>query len=168
MFGYFGVKKAVFLQQIIHFLTQVVFALLARNTFHQLPVFDKQKRWHARNAKFTAGPGCFVHVYGQYVGLAVVLFGQAVDSGFHALAMRTPRGKKLHHFCPVVRLKGFVKGCVCYGQFCVHSYPLYGFLQYSLFGALWRVRKKVSSGRNGERDVAEGGFIDYNSAVQYG
>ena len=29
-------------------------------------------------------------------------------------------------------------------------------------------RKKVSSGRNGERDVAEGGFIGYNSAVQYG
>lgn len=40
------------------------------------------------------------------------------------------------------------------------------FLQYSLFGVPRHRRKKVSSGRSGERDVAEGGFIGYNSAVQ--
>lgn len=46
--------------------------------------------------------------------------------------------------------------------------PCTAFLQYSLFGVPRHRRKKVSSGRNGERDVAEGGFICYNSAVQYG
>lgn len=38
-------------------MTQVVFALLARNAFHYFSVFDKQKSRYARNAKFTAGHG---------------------------------------------------------------------------------------------------------------